>query len=121
MLTRVLLSDNLCPGRMQPAVAIGMVEVPVRIDEMRDRIGAESRKSPGDLARDTPMPASISTLPSGPVRTAMFPPEPSSALMLPRSLCVTMGETAALSLIKLTRPRASAKTSRGVSQPFLPA
>ena len=70
----------------------------------------------GDLARDTPMPASTSTLPSGPVSTAMFPPEPSSTLMLLRSLWVTIGETAALSLIRLTMPRASANASRGVSQ-----
>jgi hypothetical protein len=65
------------------------------------------------------MPASMSTLPSGPVRTAMLPPEPSSTLTLLRSLCVTIGETAALSLIRLTRPRASAKASRGVSHPLV--
>jgi hypothetical protein len=45
----------------------------------------------------------------------MFPPDPSSTLILLRSLCVTIGETAALSLIKLTIPRASAKASRGVN------
>ncbi|MGT2440663.1 hypothetical protein ACU4GH_38245 [Bradyrhizobium betae] len=54
------------------------------------------------------MPASISSLPSGPVRTAMLPPEPSSTLILPRSLYVVMGDVAALSLIRLTMPRASA-------------
>jgi hypothetical protein len=37
---------------------------------------------------------------------------------LSRSLCATMGETAALSLIRLTIPRASANASRGVSHPF---
>ena len=46
----------------------------------------------------------------------MFPPEPSSALMLLRSLCAAIGEVAALSLIRLTRPRASAKAWRGVSE-----
>jgi hypothetical protein len=117
MLARVLLGDDLCAGRMQPFIAVGMVEVPVRIDEMGDGIGAEGLKSFGDLRRDTPMPASISTLPSEPVRTAMLPPEPSNALMLFRSLCVTMGDTAALSLIRLTRPRASANAWRGVSHP----
>ena len=45
----------------------------------------------------------------------MFPPEPSSTLMLLRSLCTTIGEVAALSLIRLTRPRASAKAWRGLS------
>jgi hypothetical protein len=63
----------------------------------------------------------MSTLPSGPVSTAMFPPEPSSTLTLFRNLWVTMGDAAALSLIRLTMPRASAKTSRGVSQPFVAA
>src|SRR6201999_1761328 len=67
--------------------------------------------------RDTPMPASISTLPSEPVRTATLPPEPSNTLILFLSLWVTIGDTAALSLIRLTRPRASANASRGVSQP----
>src|SRR4051794_6517520 len=57
------------------------------------------------------------TLRSGPVSTATFPPEPSSTLMLFRSLWVVIGEAAALSLIRLTRPRASANASRGVSQP----
>src|SRR5271165_3804185 len=63
------------------------------------------------------MPASMSTFPSGPVRTAMFPPEPSNTLILFRSVWVTIGDTAALSLIRLTIPRASAKASRGVSHP----
>src|SRR5271165_4139958 len=67
--------------------------------------------------RDTLMPASISTLPSGPVSTATLPPDPSSTLMLLRSLWATMGEAAALSLMRLTMPRASAKASRGESQP----
>src|SRR3984957_20024778 len=61
------------------------------------------------------MPASTSTLPSGPVSTATFPPEPSSTLILLRSLWVTIAETAALSLMRLTRPRASANAARGVS------
>src|ERR1700722_2720989 len=92
-----------------------MVEMPVRIDEGRNRLGTEVGERLHQLRSDTPMPASTSALPSGPVRTAMFPPEPSSALMLLRSLCTTIGEVAALSLIRLTRPRASAKAWRGVS------
>src|SRR3974390_1740130 len=63
------------------------------------------------------MPASISTLPSGPVSTAILPPEPSNALTLLRSLWVVIGDIEALSLIRLTRPRASANASRGVSHP----
>src|ERR1700722_19441145 len=97
-----------------------MVEMPVRIDEGRNRLGTEVGERLHQLRSDTPMPASTSALPSGPVRTAMFPPEPSSALMLLRSLCVTIGEVAALSLIRLTRPRASAKAWRGLI-PFVAA
>ena len=37
--------------------------------------------------------------------------------MLLRSAWVTIGDIAALSLIRLTMPRASAKASRGVSHP----
>src|SRR5262249_2229448 len=48
--------------------------------------------------RDTPTPPSTSTFPSGPVRTAIFPPEPSSTLTLPRNLYVVTDEDAALSL-----------------------
>src|SRR5450755_2728284 len=51
-----------------------------------------------------PIPASMSTLPSDPVRTATFPPEPSSTI---------------LDQVDLTRPRASANASRGVSHPPL--
>src|SRR3984957_13795098 len=68
-----------------------------------------------NCGRDTPIPASTITLPSGPLRMAIFPPEPSSTLMVLRSLCTTIGEVAALSLIRLTRPRASAKAWRGLS------
>src|SRR6202166_4739857 len=49
MLARILLGDDLGAGRMQPFVAVGMIEVPVRVDEMRDRIGAEISKRLGDL------------------------------------------------------------------------
>ena len=80
---------------MQPFVAVGMIEVPVRIDEMRDGLGAELGEGLGDPGRDTPMPASTSTLPSGPVSTAMLPPEPSSTLMLFRSLWVVIADVAA--------------------------
>ena len=36
MPARVLVSDDLCTDRMQPFVAVGVVEVPVRVDEVRD-------------------------------------------------------------------------------------
>ena len=49
MFAGVLLGDDLRPGGVQPFVAIGMIEVPVRVDEMGDGIGAESGKSFSDL------------------------------------------------------------------------
>jgi hypothetical protein len=104
----VFLRNDLRAGCMQPFVAIGMIEMPVGVDEMGDGIGAEISQRFGELGRETRIPASIRTLPSGPVSTAMLPPEPSSTVMLFRSLCVTIGDTAALSLIRLTMPRASA-------------
>ena len=67
--------------------------------------------------RDTLIPASTSTFPSGPVRTAILPPEPSSTLTFPRSLYEVIGEDAALSLMSVTSPRASAKACRALSQP----
>ena len=35
--------------RIQPCIAVGMVEMPMRVDEMRNRLGAEFGKSPDDL------------------------------------------------------------------------
>ena len=93
MLARVFVRDDFRAGGMQPCVAVGMIEVPMGVDQMRDRIGAEIGERLGELGRETPMPASTSSLPSGPVRTAMFPPEPSSTLTLSRSLWVTIGES----------------------------
>ena len=85
-----------------------MVEMPVRVDQMRDGLGGDASRALVICVCDTLIPASTSTLPSGPVSTATFPPEPSSTLMLLRNLCTVIGEAAALSLIRLTRPRASA-------------
>ena len=87
ILAGVFLRDDLGAGRVQPGIAVGMVEVPVRIDQVRDR---DLRRAPASAlvicGRETPMPASTSTLPSGPVSTATLPPEPSSTLILLRSL-----------------------------------
>src|ERR1700730_19240722 len=49
MLVRVLLRDDFRAGRMQPIVAVAWIEVPVRVDEVRDRIGAESGERLGEL------------------------------------------------------------------------
>src|ERR1700730_14115089 len=54
MFPRVLLSDDLCADRMQPFVAVGMVEMPVSVDQMCDRIGAKIGESLGNRGPDTP-------------------------------------------------------------------
>jgi hypothetical protein len=49
VLAGILLRDDLGSNRMQPFVAVGMVEVPVRVDEVGDWIDAELRQRLGDL------------------------------------------------------------------------
>src|SRR6516165_4384776 len=119
MLAGVLVGDDLCADRVKPPsvwskcqwVLIKCVTgSPPRPDRVLVSCG-----------RDTPIPASMSTFPSGPVRTAILPPEPSSTLTFPRNLYAVTGEEAALSLIRVTSPRASAKAWRGVSQPSVVA
>src|SRR5664279_6458849 len=54
MFPGVLLSDDLCSNRMQPLVAVGMIEMPMGVDQMCDRIGTEIGESLRDLGtRDT--------------------------------------------------------------------
>jgi len=56
MLACVRLRDDFRAGRMQPVVAAGVIEMPVRVDEMGDGIGAEVGEGLGDLrtrSRDT--------------------------------------------------------------------
>src|SRR6516225_11435116 len=78
--------------------------------------GPRSDRALVSCGRDTPIPPSTSAFPSGPVRTAILPPEPSSTLTLPRNLYTVTGEDAALFLIRVTSPRASAKAWWGLSQ-----
>src|SRR5260370_779826 len=49
VLSRVRVRENNCTGRVQPFVAIGVVKVPMRVDEVLDRIGADGCKRVGDL------------------------------------------------------------------------
>ena len=42
VLTRVFLRNDLGTGRVQPLIAVGMIEMPVRVDEMRHRIGTKA-------------------------------------------------------------------------------
>ena len=47
------MRDDLRADRIQPCIAVGVVEVPVRVDQVRDRIGAEIGERLGHLrARD---------------------------------------------------------------------
>jgi hypothetical protein len=43
------MSENNCTLRVQPFVTIGVVKVPMRVDQMLDRIGADGGKRVGDL------------------------------------------------------------------------
>src|SRR5580693_4048453 len=43
------MSENNRTRRVQPFVAIGVVKVPMRVDEVLDRVGADGCKRVGDL------------------------------------------------------------------------
>ena len=49
MFAGVLLSDDPCADRLQPRVAVGMIEMPMRVDQVRDWIGAEICQRLGHL------------------------------------------------------------------------
>src|SRR5215469_6437012 len=78
-------------------------------------MGSEPRLLRASVIRgcDTVNPESIRSLPSLPVRTAIFPPEPSSTLILRRSVCVSIFAFAAESIIVWTMPFFCAETKRG--------
>src|SRR6516165_11644661 len=117
MLVGVLVRDDGGSLGVQPCVAVGMIEVPVGVDQVPDWIAAEAVGGFEDSWARCVIPASMKTLPSDPVSTAMFPPDPSKMLTSRRSLCTLIGALAASSRIESTMLRASAKASRGVSQP----
>jgi hypothetical protein len=48
MLARVIMGENDGTLGAQPLVAVGMIEVPMGIDQMSDRIGAEARQRRSD-------------------------------------------------------------------------
>src|SRR5262249_9049309 len=49
VLAGVLVSQNGCARSVQPFIPIGVVEVPVRVDQVLDWIGANARESVGNL------------------------------------------------------------------------
>ena len=36
MLAGVLMGDNLCADRVEPLVSVGVIEVPMSVDQVRD-------------------------------------------------------------------------------------
>ena len=97
----VLMRDNGGSLGVHPCVAVSMVEVPVGVDQVLDRIAAEAVGRLEDSwarCRD----------PSIDENLAMFPPDPSRMLTSRRSLCTMIGALAASSRIKSTMLRAAA-------------
>jgi hypothetical protein len=46
---RVLMGDDPGAGRVQPFVAVGVIEMPVGVDQVRDRLAAERLQRLGEL------------------------------------------------------------------------
>jgi len=72
-----------------------MIEVPVRVDEMFDRARVHFSQSVGDPGARGCITRTITSFPSVPLRTAMFPPEPISAFTLPRRVWTVMSVVSA--------------------------
>ena len=49
MLSGVLVRQDRGPELVQPFVAVGVVEMPVRVDQVGDGLGAEGRQGGRDL------------------------------------------------------------------------
>ncbi len=92
----LLVGDDGGAGGVDPGVAVGVVVVPVGVDEVLDGVGADGGEGFGDLGGEVEMPVSTRSLPCGPGRTAMLPPEPMRTLTLPRSFCVVILAVAAV-------------------------
>jgi hypothetical protein len=61
--------------------------------------GSIERSAATIFGCETAIPASTISRPSGPARTPMLPPDPSSMLTWPRSGCTVMGLAAAAALM----------------------
>jgi hypothetical protein len=88
ILSGVLVRNDLGADRMEPIIAIGAVEVPMGVDQMRGRIGGEIGKRLGGLRARYP---DISADEHLAVRSVAQQRCPGSLLF--RSLCVMMGDT----------------------------
>jgi hypothetical protein len=49
MLAGILVGNNLCSGRMEPLVSAGMIELPMSIDQVCDRLGVQTRQGFSEL------------------------------------------------------------------------
>src|ERR1700730_171998 len=49
MLAGILVGNNLCSGRIEPLVSAGMIEVPMSIDQVCDRLGVQTRQGFSEL------------------------------------------------------------------------
>ena len=78
VLARVLVRDDLGTELVQPLVAVGVVEMPMRVDQMGDRLGPECRTarfpSAGAKRRCRHPPAPCRPAPSAPRRCRPSPP-----------------------------------------------
>jgi hypothetical protein len=53
MFSRVLVRSDFSAYRMQPFIAIGVIEVPMRVNQVLDRIAAEGIERIGDPSSGT--------------------------------------------------------------------
>ena len=84
----------MCQNRralgVHPFVAVCVIEMPVRVDEMFDWFRAYLPQSFGDLGARSRITGIDNELAIRSRDTAMFPPEPMSALTFSRSACTIM-------------------------------
>jgi hypothetical protein len=53
MFAGVFVGNDLCPDRMEPLVSTGVIEVPMRVDQVCDWLGVQIRQAFSELrARD---------------------------------------------------------------------
>ena len=72
-------------------IVVGMVEVPVGVDDVFQRCAAKVIESLFSLGQAGATKVSTTNLPSGPLSTVTAPPGPSNIVTLSASFCVSMG------------------------------
>ena len=79
---RTLMCHDRRSRRMEPRIPVRVVEMPVRIDQVPDRIGVDRRQRIRDSRPRYAQSRITSTFPSGPLNTAIFPPSRGARLCL---------------------------------------